>query len=457
MLLDTRNLNADAEEMREALKQKQIPRALNVAPRVSAMRTARILAEAPKDTMVPFVRGLSWELAAEIAEHFPPPLTASLLAEMDEEAAGSLLAEMSAERIARVLRHLDADLGRALIGQFADSYREQVELLASFPDDSCGAAMSPHFLAVEEGALVGDVIEAVRRSADAVERAAYVYIVRPDGKLLGVISLRDLLMANPSVRVDQYMVREVFAVRTRDDAADAARRIRSRHLKLLPVVDDSDILRGIISIDHAMEMLANDMADDFVSLNAASPDESFFTPPREAVKKRLPWMAANIFLNLGAVMVIASFEDTIVQVAILAAFLPMITDMGGNVGIQALSVSIRSMALGEARLGDLWKAVHKEMMIGIINGIALGALFTVVAYYLEANMILGLVAGFALGCNVLLAGVVGGTMPFLIRRLGGDPAMMTGPVLTTITDITGVTIYLSLATLFLSGLLAGAI
>lgn len=165
-------------------------------------------------------------------------------------------------------------------------------------------------------------------------------------------------------------------------------------------------------------------------------------------------MAVNIFLNLGAVWVISSFEDTLIQVAILAAFLPMITDMGGNVGIQALSVSIRSMALGESRLGDVWKAVRKETIIGLCNGLALGVLFSVVAFALQGNAVLGLVAGLALGINVLVAGVVGGSMPFLIKRLGKDPAMMTGPVLTTVTDITGVTIFLGLSTVFLTSLMA---
>jgi len=172
------------------------------------------------------------------------------------------------------------------------------------------------------------------------------------------------------------------------------------------------------------------------------------------VRKRLPWMMSNIFLNLGAVYVISSFESTLVQVAILAAFLPMITDMGGNVGIQALSVSIRSMALGEARLGDVWKAVRKETVIGMINGLALGLVFSIIAFAIQGNAILGLVAGVALGVNVLVAGLVGGTMPFLIKRMGQDPAMMTGPVLTTITDITGVTIYLGLSTVFLASLMA---
>ncbi len=456
MLLDTRNLEADAREMRDALRLREVPRALNIIDRVSPLRTARLLSEAPKETLVPFLSGLEHDRAALIIEHCAPGLAAQFLSEVDVDRAGSILAEMQIERVVDVVRHLSDELREELLGQLEAGYRQQVETLAAFPKGTCGAAMSPFFLSVEETAQVHEVIEAVRSTVHTAERVPYVYVVKQSGKLAGVISLRDLIIANPNRPVSRVMATEVVAVRTRDDAEEAARRIRSRHLKMMPVVDDSDILRGVLTIDHAMEILAAELSDDFVSLNAASPDESFFTPPREAVRKRLPWMAGNVFLNLGAVMVIASFEETIVAVAILAAFLPMITDMGGNVGIQALSVAIRSMALGEARIGDMWKAVHKEVMIGLVNGAALGVLFCVVAYLFEANMVLALVAGFALGCNVLLAGVVGGTMPFLIRRLGGDPAMMTGPVLTTITDITGVTIYLGLATLFLSGLMAAA-
>lgn len=164
---------------------------------------------------------------------------------------------------------------------------------------------------------------------------------------------------------------------------------------------------------------------------------------------RLPWMVFNVFLNLAAVSIIAGFEDTIAKAAILAAFLPMITDMGGNVGIQALSVSIRSMALGEARLGDYWRALRKEVVVGVMNGIALGYLFGVIAYFMEQNIILGIITGTALAVNVFVAGVLGGTLPFLIKRMGKDPAMITGPILTTITAITGVTIYFGLCTVFL--------
>ncbi len=454
MLLVASTMQADVDRLRELLAEGELNQALKQSRRLSALRLSRLLVETPLPRLLEFLPRLGWERAGRVAAYFPPEFTLQILNRLDSDAAGSLLAEMPPERVSPVLGIMPESLKDQLLPQLDAEHREQLERLAAYPDDTAGSVMSPHFLAVESGTTVDEVIDEVRSAPPEVERTAYVFVVAPgNGRLVGVVSLRELMIADPVALVDKIMTHEVFAIRDHDDAVEAARRIRSRRLKMLPVVDIDDAIVGIISIGRAMDLLASEVAEEFVAMNAASPDESFYTPPREAVKKRLPWMAANIFLNLGAVLVISSFEDTIVQVAILAAFLPMITDMGGNVGIQALSVSIRSMALGEARLRDFWKAVRKEVAIGLFNGLALGTLFCVVAYFLEGNMVLGIVAGIALGCNVLLAGVVGGTMPFLIKRLGKDPAMMTGPILTTITDITGVTVYLGLCTVFLTSLL----
>ncbi len=455
MLLVTEALEEYAREMAESLERGQYREAAVTARRVSAARSARILAEAPRQALLPFFQMIGWERAGRMVEHLPVDFAVRLLEEFSADDAGSLLAAMSPESIADVIDRLPQARSKELLDQFDPAFLIQVSQLTQYPAGTAGAVMTPNFMSVPETETVREATEAVREAPVEVERGAYIYAVDEQGRPTGVISLRDLMLSPREQRLSEVMRREVVAARTSDSAIDAAHRIRTRRLKLLPVVDDKDVLVGVISMTVAMDLLASEVADGFVALNAGSADETFFTPPRQAVRKRLPWMAANIFLNLGAVAVIASFEETLVAVAILAAFLPMITDMGGNVGIQALSVSIRSIALGEVRLRDFWLAMRKELVIGICNGIALGALFTVVAWFMQGNMVLGLVAGTALAVNVLVAGVVGGTIPFLIKRLGKDPAMMTGPVLTTITDITGVSIYLGLATIFLAGLLAG--
>ncbi len=456
MLLVASNLEKYARETALHLKAGDIDQARQTARQLSALRTARILTELPLPTVTAYLTHVGWNKAADIAGYLPPALTVTVLQAMSEDDAGSLLAEMAPERMTDVLAMMPEAYAESLLSQLTPEYRRRIEALAAWEEGTAGAVMSPHFLSVEPDTLVSEAIESVRSAPAEMERTAYLFVVAPGtGVLLGVISLRELMLSDPSRKASEIMTPDVFAIRASDDAVEAARRVRSRRLKMIPVVDDNDILVGIISIGQSMDLLASTVADHMVAINAASPDESFYTPPKQAARRRLPWMAANVFLNLGAVAVISSFEDTIVQVAILAAFLPMITDMGGNVGIQALSVSIRSIALGEARLIDFWKAMRKELAIGLMNGLALGIMFSVIAWLLQGNIVLGVIAGLALGLNVLLAGVVGGTIPFLIKRMGKDPAMMTGPILTTITDITGVTVYLGLATLFLSSLMAG--
>jgi magnesium transporter len=456
MLLVTSSMQSYADQLVQALNSNDIIRAITLLDRVSPLRSARILADAPLPTTLELLTTIGWQRSGRIAAHFPPTFAVTLLRELPPASAEALLGAMPVDAAVDVLQQLPDDEARGHWERLDVELREQIEQLAAHPEGTAGAVMSPYYLAVTPEALVEDVVEAVRSAPPEVERTAYVFVVHPASRrLLGVVSLRELMLSDPNANVADLMTRDVFAARAHEPAVDAARRIRSRRLKMLPVVDESDRLLGVIGAGQAMDLLAQELADDFVALHAASPDESFQTPPRDAVRKRLPWMAGNVFLNLGAVAVIASFESTIVQVAILAAFLPMITDMGGNVGIQALSVSIRSLALGEARIRDVGRAVRKELAIGIVNGLLLGALLCVVAWTMEANVVLGIVAGIALAVNVLVAGIVGGTMPFLIKRIGKDPAMMTGPVLTTITDITGVSIYLGLATLFLSSLLAG--
>ncbi|MCP1676624.1 magnesium transporter [Natronocella acetinitrilica] len=455
MLLVTSTLEQYAHEMAQHLEQSGYREAARAARKVSSRRAAAILMEAPRHAVVPFLQTLGWDRAGQIAAHLPRDYAAKLLTELSVDDASSLIAAMSPEVIAALMERLPPDQAQPLLDELDQGFRAEIETVARYPADSAGAVMSPYFLSVDEGATVGETTEAVREAPSDTERGAYVFVVGSGGRLAGVISLRELLMAANDSVIRDVMARDVLAARVTDEAQDAAQRIRTRRLKLLPVVDEQDVLVGVMTMNQAMDLVTERIADEFTAVNAASVDETFFTPPREAIRKRLPWMAANIFLNLGAVAVISSFEATLVQVAILAAFLPMITDMGGNVGIQALSVSIRSMALGEVRVRDFWIALRKEVAIGIFNGIALGALFTVLAWFMEGNMILGLVAGTALAVNVLLAGVVGGTIPFLIKRLGKDPAMMTGPILTTITDITGVSVYLGLATVFLAGLMGG--
>ncbi|TVQ33058.1 MAG: magnesium transporter [Phycisphaeraceae bacterium] len=455
MLLAPEVLETYQAEMVKALEEGRPEDAARHGVNLSSSRCARILGEAPREMIAPCLRAMKPDRAGRVLGALPPELAASALEDIEIPDAAALLTLAPDDHAADIIEAMDEDRSRELLEALDESKRNSIRSLTRYPHGSCGAVMIPHYLAIPAGATVGETLNAIQSAPREVERASYVYIVNGKNKPIGVISLKDVLRFDPKSPVEKAMNPDVVVVHTLDRATEAARIIRNRRFTVLPVINESDGLVGIITFEDAMDILAQQVADQIAHVGAAATEESFFTPPLGAVRRRLPWMGANVFLNLGAVLVISSFEDTIAQVAILAAFLPMITDMGGNVGIQALSVSIRSLALGEVRMRDFWKATRKELIIGLINGVALGALFAVVATVLQGNPWIGLLAGVALGVNVLLAGVVGGVMPYLIKRIGKDPAMMTGPILTTITDITGVTIYLGLCTIFLSNLLVG--
>lgn len=455
MILEPEILQSYRQKFEDDLHQNNIDSAVLSAQNLSAGRVAQILTNQDYELLIPFLEKSDEKMAGKILSHFNPEMSAEILEKMDPKIGATLLDDIPIDHAADIIQFMDQDEAGELLALINPNLETMIRDLMRYKPGSVGSVMNTYFTAVPQGSRVEETMSALRDAPVQIDNKNYIYVVNKHGKPEGVISMKDLLRTDPGKKVDEIMTPNVVAVYTDDEAVMAAQLLRNRRFQMLPVLNDDDRIVGVLLLDDAIEVLSMNMVDLFMHMGAASVDESFYTPPLGTVKKRLPWMAGNVFLNLGAVAVIASFEATIEAIAALAIFLPMITDMGGNVGIQALSVSIRSIALGEVRLSEYWRAAKKEILVGLMNGLALGLLFAIIAYFVQSNLVLGVVAGTALAINVLLAGIVGGTLPFLIKRWGGDPAMMTGPVLTTITDITGVSIYLGLSTYFLTSLLGG--
>lgn len=450
MLLDNTRLQRDIAELKENLEKGQIDKAVKLAESLSNRRLVDIIVSAPEETVIPFLKGLRWQRAARVAAWLPEELTLDLMENLTPAEQQEFISRLDSDELTDLLDHLPEEERQKYIGLFLPDQQEEVKQLAEYVPDSVGGHMEKEYLTIHQDQTARDALEKMRQARQQqIDNIGYIYVIDESGGLKGVASSQMLAFADRDAAMKDFMITRLQVARVDEEAVEAARVLRYRRYKMLPVLDKEDRLVGVLTLDTAIDLLAEEMTGDFVSFAGTSEEESFFTSPRKAIKMRLPWMVGNIFLNLGAVAVISSFEDTIAQIAILAAFLPMITDMGGNVGIQALSVSIRSMALGEVQPGEVAIELKKEALIGLFNGAVLGGLFALLAFLLERNPLIGLVAGMALGINVLVAGIVGGTLPFIIKKLGRDPAMMTGPFLTTITDITGVSIYLGLSALLL--------
>lgn len=450
MLLDSTQLQQDITELKENLEENQINQAVKLAEKLSNRRLVDIILSAPEEAVIPFLKGMGWQRTARVTAWLPEELTLELMENLTSAEQQELINRLDSDELADLLDHLPGEERQKYIDLFLPEQQREVKQLSEYPPDSVGGHMEKEYLTIYQEQTAREALEKMRQARQQqADNIGYIYVTDQSGRLKGVASSQMLAFADRDAIMQDFMTARLQIARVEEAAVEAARLLRYRRYKMLPVLDREDKLMGVLTLDTAIDLLAEEMTGDFVSFAGTSEEESFFTTPRKAIKMRLPWMIGNVFLNLGAVAVISSFEDTIAQIAILAAFLPMITDMGGNVGIQALSVSIRSMALGEVQPAEFAKEMKKEMLIGLFNGAVLGSLFALLAFFLERNPLIGLVAGMALGINVLVAGIVGGTLPFVIKKLGRDPAMMTGPFLTTITDITGVSIYLGLSTLFL--------
>lgn len=448
MLLNPDILNENANKMFEDLKTGKYKKAALSSYNLSPARTASVLTGVGIDDASGCLKAMEKKRAGRVIAYMPPEFSVKMLREMPENVKINLMNNIPADNIDGILEYMDEDERNAVISKLDRKLKAHAEKIEKYPPESSGRLMSPHFLSIGQERTVGETLDSIMSAPAEIDRRPYVYVLNDDGIPVGVVSVKDLLRAPKNKKVKDIVRDNIVTVSVKDPAHDAAMMIRNRRLTMIPVLGENGVIEGVITFDDAMMVLSKDTLN-LMTYSAGTYEESFFTPPMKAVRGRLPWMAANVFLNMGAVAVITSFEATIATVAILAAFIPMITDMGGNVGIQSLSVAIRSIALGEAKLRDYRKLIGKEIVIGIVNGFLLGTLFGVIAFALRGNPFLGLLAGVALGVNVLIAGIAGGALPFLIKACGKDPAMMTGPFLTTITDITGVSIYLTLSTMFI--------
>jgi magnesium transporter len=307
--------------------------------------------------------------------------------------------------------------------------------------------MADDYLAFEQDAEAGRVIADLRRRADEVEDDSiqYIYVVDGDGRLTGVLRLRDLLLSPSWRTLAAFMIKGPLAVRI-DAPLDELLDLFDGHAFLaVPVVDAHGVLCGVVHRADAQEALSERSSRDHRRSQGIIEEELRSMPLFERSRGRLSWLGVNVVLNLAGASVIASNQDTLSAVITLAVFLPIISDMSGCSGHQAVAVSMREISLGIVKPRDVLYVLRKEMVLGAVNGVVLGAVVAAIAWVWKGSPWLGLVVGVALSLNILLAVSIGGTIPLLLKRLGKDPAIASGPILTTLTDMCGFFLVLTIA------------
>lgn len=447
MELDQINIDDILEQLRDALSGEDWDRAVGI---VEAMR--------PPDQADVFLE-LSPEKQVELLPRLDPEDSADILEELEDEDAAEIANRLETESLTPILNKMEPDEAADLLGdidpvQVAEALplldgAEEIKPLLVHQDETAGGLMTSAKVVLHKDINAGDAILYLRRLALGAQDIHYVYVVDNENRLVGVVSLYQLIVSDPEKTILEFMNPDVILIPANADQEQAARLMARYDLLALPVVDDNRQLLGIITHDDLVDVLEDEATEDIYRLGGIPEEQDVNVSISAALRTRLPWLVVNLGTAMVSVAVLSLFENTIAQVAILAAFFPIVAGVSGSAGTQTLTVIVRGLALGEISARQGTRAILREVTIGITNGLVIGILVGTIAFVWKGTTILGVVVGLATMLNMVAAGLAGGTVPLIMQVLRIDPALASPILVSTITDTLGYLIYLGLATLFI--------
>jgi magnesium transporter len=415
---------------------------------LSPSETARSISRLTEEERLRLLSALSPEDAADVIEDIPEAQAADLVEDMPSEQAAAIMEELTSDHLVDVLGEMDEDASRAILAKMDREDAEEARMLLEYAPDCAGGLMISEFLVYKIDNTIQDVLDDLQanRSEYVNYHVQYFYVVDRQEKLAGVLRMHDLLFPARETRLTQVMISSPLSVSDNASLQELQEFFEEHHFFGVPVVDDGRRLVGVVLPNAVAEAVNKRKTKTFLRLSGIIGGEEFRTMPLLSRSgRRLSWLSMNIVLNIIAASVIALYQDTLAAVITLAVFLPMVSDMSGCSGNQAVAVSMRELSLGLVRPGELLWVLAKETRIGIINGLVLGLLLGGVAFFWKGNPWLGVVVGGALGANTLVSVILGGMLPLVLKRLKLDPALVSSPLLTTVTDMCGFFFVLSFA------------
>ena len=423
---------------------------LNLLQKQHPAELAQIFSELPnrdREATFSLLVERNGRLAMEAVSELGPEAGAALLATRSAEEIAKLAQEIESDDAAALIDHLPEELSAAVLDLMRPKQSGEVENLLEYDEQTAGRIMNPQVFALSEDLTVGEAITELQGNRD-VEMVFYLYVVDERRHLVGVTSLRRLLLVSPETPLKRIMTTDLISARVDMDQEEVARQVASYNLLAIPVVDEENKLVGVITVDDIIDVIKDEATEDIYRLAGVAGDERPFTPAGESLRKRLPWLGVNLVTAFVAASVVALFEGTIERITVLAVFMPIVAGMGGNAATQTLTVVVRGIALGELTWANARKALLKETLVGIGNGVALGIFAALVVWVTRGNPTLGAVLGLAMIINMFVAAAAGTLVPLGLRAANIDPALASSVFITTMTDVFGFFSFLGLATLF---------
>lgn len=389
------------------------------------------------------------EGAGEVLVEIEPPVQGRLLQDLDNEALTEIVEELESDDAADLIGDLPLERAREIIKGLKEEISEEIEKLLPYPDDTAGGIMALEFVAIKADSTVQDAIELIRKKGDEVENLYHLWVVDDDNHLVGVVSIKDLLLEPQDRKISEIMNPEVISVNVHADQEEVIQLVKRYDLVNIPVVDDQNRLVGRITHDDIIDVIEDEVDEDMTRMAGVIDQEITEESAAKISRARLPWLIGGIMGEFISALVISRFETSLQKIIALSFFFPVIMAMGGNTGQQAAIIVVRGLATGDISLMKTGKRLITELKVALVNGLICGVLLALIVGIWLSNYELGAVVGLALLTVMLNAGLVGSAIPLFFKKIGVDPALATGPFVSTSNDIFGLLIYLFYVTTYL--------
>ncbi|MBA2882195.1 magnesium transporter [Desulfosalsimonas propionicica] len=409
---------------------------------------ARSLARMTEEEAVEVLGALPAPLAVRAVRHLQVGYTAALLKDAEPAIFREIASSLDPQLAATIFMHLPNEARERLLEHIPGKLKKQIQELLTYPEDSVGRLMTTDFLSFHKEVTAREAVEKIRSLARKRLPASYGYVVDEEERLVGVMNMRDLMLASPEQPLESMMRTNVFSIHAFVDREQAGNELSKRRYFAAPIVDSENHMLGIIKAEQLIHGIQDEATEDFQRMFGAGADERPFSPILFSLKKRLPWLHVNLATAFLAAAVVAMFEGLIARLTILAVFLPVVAGQGGNAGAQSLAVVMRGLVMREIPGNKVSKLILKEGALCAASGVVIGLVTAMVAWVWNGNPFLGLVIGLGMFFNLVLAGLSGAAIPVLMKKLGLDPAQCSSIILTTVTDVMGFLIFLGLAAAF---------
>ena len=437
------------ENVKESIKEEKRDFLVKLIDEMRPADLADLMEHLNSDERLYFFEFMEPKGAGDVLVEIEAPVQESILDDLDNEAISEIVQELDSDDAADLVGDLPAERAKQIIETVEDEVSEDLEKLLPYPEDTAGGIMALEFVAVKADDTIQQAIDTIRKKREEVQNIYYLFVVDSFNRLAGIISLKDLVLEPRLRRVQEIMNPEVISVDVNMDQEEVYHLVKKYDLVTVPVVDEYNRMVGRITHDDIIDVIEEEADEDISLMAGVIHQEVADVSPMRISRARLPWLIAGLFGGILAAFVIWQFEPTLKEVIALSFFFPVIMAMGGNTGTQAATVAVRGLATGDISLVHVGKRLWVELRVAFLNGIICGILLGVIAGVALHDYGLGAAVGLSLVLIVLNSGFIGAAVPFGLKKWNIDPALATGPFVTTTNDIMGLFIYLGIVNMFL--------